>query len=93
MFLFLLAKFENSRACGQTDFETMHEQEESRTASSTTDFDVPVIETIEGADEVDPVKSPLAVQEERTCTDDELDATELDSMEIPGNWFYVFLEK
>lgn len=83
VFLFLLAKFENSRACGQTDFETLHEQEESRTASSTTDFDVPVIETIEGADEVDPVKSPLAVQEERTCTDDELNATELDSMEIP----------
>ena len=93
MFLFLLAKFENSRAYGQTDFVAMHEQEESRTASSTTDFDVPVIEAIEGADEVDPANSPLAAQEERICTDDELDATELDSMEIPGNWFYVFLEK
>ncbi|CBY08947.1 unnamed protein product [Oikopleura dioica] len=83
VFLYLLAKFENSRAHCQTDFETLHEQEESRTASSTTDFDVPVIEMIQGADELVAVKSTLAVQEERTCTDDELDATELDSMEIP----------
>ena len=94
MFLFLLAKFENSRAHYQTDFETLHEQEESRTASSATDFDVPVIETIQGADEESVLKSPLAVQHERACTDDltdnDLDATEFDSMEIPGNWLYVF---
>lgn len=48
---------------------------------------------IQGADELVAVKSTLAVQEERTCTDDELDATELDSMEIPGNWLYLHVEK
>ncbi|CAG5100013.1 Oidioi.mRNA.OKI2018_I69.XSR.g16802.t1.cds [Oikopleura dioica] len=86
VFLFLLAKFERNNLSGENDadFDILHE-DESRTASSATDFDLPVIETIETAVDEDQLghKSPRNDEGLNTCTDDERDATELDSMEIP----------